>query len=150
MRCDPAGSGFHTPPRRLHGGLRLGHGKTGGAAQGVAALGQFVGRLLAAQGLLGQVQALVVSRQGQPGRGHFRHQTDLGAAPGFGQRQVVFQRFVLKVLHPPEHIQLVAAQTQLRTVLMTGTRRAAAGHRAWCATVCATDAGIDGGNAAAR
>jgi len=110
----------------------------------VAALGQFVGGLLAGQGFLGQLQVLVVGGQGQPGGGHFGHQADLRAAPGFGQCQVVFQRFVLQVLHAAEHVDFIAAQPQLGTVVVAGDGRAAAGQRTRRAAVSTADAGVDG------
>ena len=67
----------------------------------MAALGQFIGGLLAGQRLLRQLEAFVVRRQGQPGSADFGDQADLRTAPGFGQRQIRLQCFVLKVFDRP-------------------------------------------------
>ncbi len=114
-------------PRRFDRCLRLSHFQSGRTAQRMAASGQLVAFLLTGQRVFGEFQKLVVGGQGQPAGRHFGDQADLRAAPGFGQRQVILERFVLKVLDTPEHIQLIAAQAQLRAVLVADRRLS--GHR---------------------
>ncbi len=86
----------------------------------MAAPGQVIALLLAGQRVLRQFQELIVCGQRQPACGDFRDQADLRAAPCFGQRQIVFKCFVLKVFYATENVQLVAAQTKLCAVLVTG------------------------------
>ena len=83
---------------------------------------KLVGRLLARQGILGELQPLPVGGQGQVGAGHLGHQADLDAAPRLLGGEVLLQRLVLQAAHPAEQVELVGADAEADVVLLDRSR----------------------------
>ena len=79
-------------------------------------------RLLARQGVLGELQALPVGGQGQIAGGDLGDQADLHAAPGLLGGEELLQGLVLEAPHPAEQVELLGADAEADVVLLDGHR----------------------------
>ena len=84
------------------------------APRALAAADHQRGILLDLERFFRQPEQFLVGLPCQVGAGHFRHETDLRAAPHLFDRQILLQRLVLEAAHPPEHIELECIEAYAR------------------------------------
>ena len=125
--CHQSGRLNALYPRAVDQGLRLIEIEGRDDAGVEALLDQPERSLPAFQGLAGEGQRFIVSRQGQITLGNCGNQADPGSAARFFGSEILFQRFLLEALHPAEEVEFVSADAESGAVLPADFRRTGAG-----------------------